>query len=113
MGNVMVLDASVLIAYLDSDDRHHAAAETLLAREIDDDVAVTHSRSLRCSLGRHGRAFWTRHCPFSSLSRSKHWSFPRKLQFVLLGYVPLPVSRCLAVVFCCPPKKRPLASRLR
>jgi predicted nucleic acid-binding protein len=40
MGHVMVLDASVLIAYLDSDDRHHAAAETLLAREIDDDVAV-------------------------------------------------------------------------
>ncbi|MGB3763406.1 MAG: PIN domain-containing protein, partial [Ornithinimicrobium sp.] len=36
----MVLDASVLIAYLDSDDVHHARAETLLSREIDDDFAA-------------------------------------------------------------------------
>lgn len=33
---MIVLDASVLIAYLDADDSQHAAAETLLAREIDD-----------------------------------------------------------------------------
>ncbi len=37
---MMVLDASVLIAYLDSDDVHHARAETLLRREIDDDFAA-------------------------------------------------------------------------
>lgn len=36
MAGVIVLDASVLIAYLDADDSQHAAAETLLAREIDD-----------------------------------------------------------------------------
>ncbi len=37
---MIVLDASVLIAYLDADDGHHGAAETLLAREIDDDLAA-------------------------------------------------------------------------
>ncbi|MBA2575879.1 MAG: type II toxin-antitoxin system VapC family toxin [Euzebyaceae bacterium] len=37
---MIVLDASVLIAYLDADDSQHAAAETLLAREIDDDLAA-------------------------------------------------------------------------
>lgn len=37
---MMVLDASVLIAYLDSDDVHHVRAETLLSREIDDDFAA-------------------------------------------------------------------------
>ncbi len=36
---MMVLDASVLIAYLDSEDAHHLRAETLLSREIDDDFA--------------------------------------------------------------------------
>ncbi|MDP9428754.1 MAG: type II toxin-antitoxin system VapC family toxin [Actinomycetota bacterium] len=36
----MVLDASVLIAYLDAEDAQHKAAETLLAREIDDDFAA-------------------------------------------------------------------------
>jgi predicted nucleic acid-binding protein len=36
VAGVIVLDASVLIAYLDADDSQHAAAETLLAREIDD-----------------------------------------------------------------------------
>lgn len=37
---MIVLDASVLIAYLDSDDDHHERAEELLAREIDDEFAV-------------------------------------------------------------------------
>lgn len=36
----MVLDASVLIAYLDGEDNHHRRAENLLAREIDDDFAA-------------------------------------------------------------------------
>lgn len=37
---MILLDASVLIAYLDREDDHHAAAETLLAREIDDEFAA-------------------------------------------------------------------------
>jgi predicted nucleic acid-binding protein len=37
---VIVLDASVLIAFLDGDDKHHAAAEQLLMQAIDDDLAV-------------------------------------------------------------------------
>ncbi|MDP5185363.1 type II toxin-antitoxin system VapC family toxin [Blastococcus sp. BMG 814] len=37
---MIVLDASVLIAYLDAGDAHHRAAESLLAREIDDEFAV-------------------------------------------------------------------------
>ena len=37
---MIVLDASVLIAYLDAEDAQHEAAETLLAREIDDDFAA-------------------------------------------------------------------------
>ena len=37
MASVIVLDASVLIAYLEGEDVHHEAAEALLAREIDDD----------------------------------------------------------------------------
>jgi predicted nucleic acid-binding protein len=37
---VIVLDASVLIAYLDSDDHLHQAAEALLAAEVDDDFVV-------------------------------------------------------------------------
>lgn len=40
MAGVIVLDASVLIAYLDSDDDHHVAAETLLAGAVDDDLGV-------------------------------------------------------------------------
>jgi predicted nucleic acid-binding protein len=40
MASVIILDASVLIAYLDSDDAQHTLAEELLAREIDDDFAV-------------------------------------------------------------------------
>jgi predicted nucleic acid-binding protein len=35
---VIVLDASVLIAYLDAEDGQHGAAETLMAREVDDDL---------------------------------------------------------------------------
>ncbi len=37
---MIVLDASVLIAYLDSENEHHDRAEVLLAREIDDDFAI-------------------------------------------------------------------------
>lgn len=37
---MIVLDASVLIAYLDSDDDHHVAAGTLLASAVDDDLGV-------------------------------------------------------------------------
>lgn len=37
---MIVVDASVLIAYLDGADAHHAAAETLLAEAIDDDLVV-------------------------------------------------------------------------
>jgi predicted nucleic acid-binding protein len=37
---VIVLDASVLIAFLDSEDNHHAAAERLLTQAVDDDLAV-------------------------------------------------------------------------
>lgn len=37
---MIVLDASVLIAYLDGEDNHHSRAETLLAQEIDDDFAA-------------------------------------------------------------------------
>ena len=41
MARVIVLDASVLIAYLDGEDAHHAAAEALLAKAIEDDLAVS------------------------------------------------------------------------
>jgi predicted nucleic acid-binding protein len=37
---VIVLDASVLIGYLDGGDAHHDRATALLIREIDDDFAV-------------------------------------------------------------------------
>lgn len=37
---MIVLDASVLIAFLDGEDNHHAAAEQLLTQAIDDDLAV-------------------------------------------------------------------------
>ncbi|MGH7922787.1 MAG: type II toxin-antitoxin system VapC family toxin [Candidatus Dormibacteraceae bacterium] len=40
MADVIVLDAGVLIAYLDGEDTHHRRAETLLTREIDDDFAA-------------------------------------------------------------------------
>lgn len=38
---MIVLDATVLTAYLDSEDAHHPRAQTLLAREIDDDFAAS------------------------------------------------------------------------
>lgn len=38
---MIVLDASVLIAYLDAEDAQHQQAELLLEREIDDEFAVT------------------------------------------------------------------------
>lgn len=38
---MIVLDASVLIAYLDGSDAQHQRAEALLAREIDDDFAAS------------------------------------------------------------------------
>lgn len=37
---MIVLDASVLVAYLDGADDHHAAADRLLAEAIDDDFAA-------------------------------------------------------------------------
>ena len=37
---MIVLDASVLIGFLDGDDHHHAAAEQLLSHAVDDDLAV-------------------------------------------------------------------------
>lgn len=37
---MIVLDASVLIAFLDNQDNHHTAAQRLLAHAIDDDLAV-------------------------------------------------------------------------
>lgn len=36
MARMIVLDASVLIAYLDADDARHGAADGLFAREIDE-----------------------------------------------------------------------------
>lgn len=36
-----MLDASVLIGYLDREDTHHRRAESLLEREIDDDFAAS------------------------------------------------------------------------
>jgi len=38
---MIVLDASVLIAYLDADDVHHGAADALLAAEVDDDYGAS------------------------------------------------------------------------
>ncbi len=35
---MIVLDASVFVAYLDADDNHQAAAETLLADALDDEL---------------------------------------------------------------------------
>jgi predicted nucleic acid-binding protein len=40
VAGVIVLDASVLIAYLDAEDAQHQAAESLLAREIDDEFTA-------------------------------------------------------------------------
>lgn len=37
---MIVLDANVIIAYLDGADPHHARAEELLAREVDDDFGA-------------------------------------------------------------------------
>lgn len=37
---MIVLDASVIIAFLDRDDAQHSRAKALLAREIDDDFAA-------------------------------------------------------------------------
>lgn len=37
---MIVLDASVLIAFLDGDDKHHPSAEQLLTEVIDEDLAV-------------------------------------------------------------------------
>jgi predicted nucleic acid-binding protein len=41
VARVIVLDASVLIGYLDAEDGQHEAAESLLAREIDDDFTAS------------------------------------------------------------------------
>jgi predicted nucleic acid-binding protein len=40
MASMIVLDASVLIAYLESEDSHHTAAEALLAEAVDDDLGA-------------------------------------------------------------------------
>jgi predicted nucleic acid-binding protein len=40
VAGVIVLDASVLIAYLDAEDAQHRRAESLLAREIDDEFVA-------------------------------------------------------------------------
>lgn len=40
MAAVIILDASVLIAYLDGDDLQHSLAVDLLAREVDDEFAA-------------------------------------------------------------------------
>lgn len=45
---MILLDASVLIAYLDSDNNHHVAAETLLAGAIEDDLAINSLTLRRC-----------------------------------------------------------------
>jgi predicted nucleic acid-binding protein len=37
---VIVPDASVLIAFLDGEDNHHATAEQLLTQAVDEDLAV-------------------------------------------------------------------------
>lgn len=37
---MIVLDASVLIAFLDGNDNHHLAAEQILANAVDGDLAV-------------------------------------------------------------------------
>ncbi len=38
---MIVLDASVLIGYLDGNDAHHDTAEALLVAAVDDDLAVS------------------------------------------------------------------------
>jgi predicted nucleic acid-binding protein len=37
---LIVLDASVLIAYLDGEDEHHGAAETLLGAAVEEDLGA-------------------------------------------------------------------------
>lgn len=37
---IVVLDATVLIGYLDADDRHHEAAETVIARAFGQDLTA-------------------------------------------------------------------------
>lgn len=41
MAPVIVLDASVLIAFLDSDDAHHSRAQTLLLTHVDEELAAS------------------------------------------------------------------------
>jgi predicted nucleic acid-binding protein len=40
VARVIMLDASVVIAFLDSDDAQHDTAQALLAREVDDEFAI-------------------------------------------------------------------------
>jgi len=40
MASVIVLDASVLISYLDGDVSHHSAAQSLLVEAVDHDLGV-------------------------------------------------------------------------
>ena len=54
---MIVLDASVLIAYLDGEDDHHAAAEALLAASIDEELGANPLTLAEVLVGpvRHGR----------------------------------------------------------
>ena len=55
---MIVLDANVIIAYLDGKNVHHQRAEELLAREIDDDLGVNSAVPLPTSPSTRGL-----HCP--------------------------------------------------
>jgi predicted nucleic acid-binding protein len=59
---VIVLDASVLIAYLDRNDNHHDRAYTLLEREADDDLGVNSLTLAEVLVApeREGRMDWVR-----------------------------------------------------
>ncbi|HZI96405.1 MAG TPA: type II toxin-antitoxin system VapC family toxin [Actinomycetales bacterium] len=41
MADVIVFDASGLVAYLDGDDAHHAAADTLMTQAVDDELGAS------------------------------------------------------------------------
>jgi hypothetical protein len=56
VANLIVLDASVRIAYLYGGDPVHARAQDLVAHEVDDDFAADTARCLRSSSYQHARA---------------------------------------------------------
>jgi predicted nucleic acid-binding protein len=57
VADLIVLDASVLIGYLDRADPHHADAEVLLVAALDEDLAVNTLTLAEVLVGpaRHGR----------------------------------------------------------